>query len=91
MNLPLVAAPLPDFQKRMMQSQNIGDDWAAQLLASEQTMGWFLIPLGVVIFTIRQLLSPLTALQKRLNIKPLWFWLFTAGLSLALLIAYLRR
>jgi tetratricopeptide (TPR) repeat protein len=89
MNLPVAALPFPEFQKRML--QNMGDDWAAQLITSEQSMGWFMILSGVLIFAIRQLLSPLTFIQKRLKIKPLWFWLFTAGLGLVLLIAWLRR
>ncbi|NJR71606.1 MAG: tetratricopeptide repeat protein, partial [Synechococcales cyanobacterium CRU_2_2] len=88
-NLPLAAAPLPDLQKRMLKS--MGDDWAEQMIASEQTLGWLMIPLGTLAFTIRQLLSPLTFIPKRLKIKPLWFWLFTLSLGLILLIAWLRR
>ncbi len=31
-------------------------------------------PIDYLLFALRTLLSPLTYLQKKLKIKPLWFW-----------------
>ena len=61
------------------------------MIANEKNMGWLMIPLGALLFSIRKLLSPLTFIQKRLNIKPRWFWIFILGFSLVLLIEWLRR
>jgi lipid-A-disaccharide synthase-like uncharacterized protein len=88
MQLPIEAAPFPDFNKRMMAS--MGDEWAEQILASERMMAWLLLPMGYLLFAIRTLLSPLTFLQKKLKIKPLWFWLGILILVLTL-IYWLKR
>jgi tetratricopeptide (TPR) repeat protein len=73
MQLPVESTPFPDFIKRMM--AKIGDGWVEQLIASERMIASFMIPIIYLAFTIRTLLSPLTFLQKKLKIKPLWFWL----------------
>jgi tetratricopeptide (TPR) repeat protein len=88
MNLPIKAAPFPDFGKRMV--ANMGDDWVEQLIASEQMNAWLLIPMDYLLFAIRTLLSPLTFLQKKLKIKSLWFSLGLL-LAIALLICWLKR
>jgi len=85
--LPLTAAPLPDFQKKIMQT--LGDDWAEQLIASEKMIAWFNLPLGYLLFLLRKVFSPFTRLQKTLKIYPLVFW-FGFGLALILLTAWLR-
>jgi lipid-A-disaccharide synthase-like uncharacterized protein len=87
-HLPLAAAPLPAFQKNLM--QNKGDDWAKQMLATEKAMAWFLLPMGYFLFALRFLLSPLTHLQKRLRIPPMFFW-FGVGLTLAVLIWWAKQ
>jgi tetratricopeptide (TPR) repeat protein len=88
MNLSIEATPLPNIQKRLL--ADMRDNWAEQLIASEQMMAWLLIPMGYLQFAIRTLLSPLTFLQKKLKIKSLWFWLGLL-LAIALLIYWLKR
>jgi tetratricopeptide (TPR) repeat protein len=88
MSLPLAAAPFPTWTKNLIQS--MGDNWAEQRITSEKSIAWFIFPIGYLMFAIRILLSPLTFLQKKLKIKPLWFWL-TAALLLVILIYWLKR
>ena len=88
MNLPLAAAPFPAWNKSLIQS--MGDTWAEQLIASDKAMAWLMLPLGYLLFALRTLLSPLTHLQKKLKIKPLWFW-FCVGITIVFLIAWLKK
>jgi tetratricopeptide (TPR) repeat protein len=87
MQLPLAAVPFPALTKNM--AQNLGDDWAEQLIANEKRMAWFLPPLFYCVFILRTVLSPLTRLQKGLKLHPLAFW-FILGIALVLLVAWLR-
>ncbi|PZO44332.1 MAG: hypothetical protein DCF17_04130, partial [Shackletoniella antarctica] len=87
MQLPLAAAPFPAWTKNM--AQNLGDDWAEQLIASEKIMAWLLLPLFYCVFILRTVLSSLTRLQKGLKLHPLAFW-FILGVALVLLVAWLR-
>ena len=88
MSLPLAALPLPEFTKNLV--ANIGENWAEQMIASEKTMAWLLFPMGYLIFVFRLLLSPLTQLQKRLNIPAKYFW-FCVGLAVVFLVWKLRN
>ena len=89
MNLPLAAAPFPEFTKKMASS--IGDNWAEQLIASDKAMAWLFLPMGYLLFVIRLLLSPFTQLQKRLNIPPRYFWLFCIGLAICFVVWKLKN
>ena len=87
-NLPLAAAPFPDWNKKLI--QNMGDNWAEQMIASEKSMAWLVLPLGYFLFALRTLLSPLAHFQKKLKIKPLWFW-SCVGITIVFLIAWLKK
>ena len=76
----------------------MGETWAEQLIASEKSVAWFMLPIRYLLFALRTLLSPLIYLQKKLKIKPLWFW-FCVGIALVydrpevivFLIAWLKK
>lgn len=88
MNLPLAAAPFPAFFKNLAAS--MGDTWAEQMIVSEKSMAWLNFSIGYLLFALRTLLSPLIYLQKKLKIKPLWFWV-GVGIAVFLVIAGLKR
>lgn len=88
MNLPIAAAPFPNWTKNLM--QNMGDGWAEQLIASDKAMAWIFLPMGYLLFSLSLLLSPLTQLQTRLKIPPQFFW-FAVGLAIVLLVWWLKR
>jgi|GEM_PF-2326684 len=55
-------------------------------------------PIDYLLFALRTLLSPLTYLQKKLKIKPLWFWVgaemalvYDRPEVIVLLIAWLKK
>ncbi|MBD2108529.1 tetratricopeptide repeat protein [Nodosilinea sp. FACHB-13] len=87
MQLPLAAAPFPNWTKNII--QNLSDDWAEQQIANEKRMEWLFLPLGYFLFILRTAFSPLIWLQKRLKVHPLMFW-FALGVALVLLVAWLR-
>ena len=84
MSFPLAAAPFPEFTKKM--ASNIGDNWAEQMIANEKAVAWLILPMGYLLFVIRLILSPLTQLQKCLNIPPRYFWIFCVGLMICFVV-----
>jgi tetratricopeptide (TPR) repeat protein len=88
LQLPIAAAPVPDFQKKMLAS--LGEDWAQQMIANERNLRWFLLPFGYLVILIRAVLSPLTQLQKITRIAPRYFW-FGVGVVGVLALWWLRR
>jgi tetratricopeptide (TPR) repeat protein len=87
-NLLLADAPFPAWTKKLYQSMD--DNWAEQLIATENSMAWLMLPIGYLLFALRILLSPLTQLQTRLKIQPKIFW-FCVGITIVLLIAWLKK
>jgi tetratricopeptide (TPR) repeat protein len=67
LQLPLAALPFSDFQKRMF--QGLGEDWIEQQIQNEQKLAWFYDSIGLIIFIIRWLFSPMRWIRKRLRSK----------------------
>ncbi len=88
MDLPPAAAPFPELTKQLIAS--MGDNWAEQLIADEEAMLWLNFLGGYLLLIPRFILSPLTRLQKRLNIQPFFFWC-AFGIALYLVLWWLKR
>jgi tetratricopeptide (TPR) repeat protein len=67
LQLPLAALPFSDFQKRWFQYS--GEDWMEKLIQTEQNSAWFFDSIGLIIFIIRWLFSPIRWIRKRLRSK----------------------
>jgi tetratricopeptide (TPR) repeat protein len=67
LQLPLAALPFSDFQKRMFQGS--GEDWIEQLIRNEQKTAWLYDSIGLILFIIRWLFSPIRWMRKRLRSK----------------------
>ncbi|MGI0492141.1 tetratricopeptide repeat protein [Alkalinema pantanalense CENA528] len=88
MELPPQATSLPPWVTSNLDSSD--PNWAEDLIESENSIVWFNFSIIYILFIIRTATFPLITLQKKLKIKPIWFWV-TVVIMIVFLIAWLKR